>query len=258
MRAVRLLLPFAVLAALVYGWDLVVRLNNLPPYILPAPGLVVETLWQDRAVLFGSFLVTLRVTIEALLAAVIGGVALAFIFASSRIVELSLFPIAVILQVTPIVAIAPLMLIYLEPNTAVLVCAFVVAFFPILANTTLGLNSVDPNLRDLFALSGAGPLQTLTLLRAPSALPYFLGGLRIAGGLALIGAIVAEIAAGSAGQGSGLAFRIVESGYRLNIPRMFAALLLISITGILIYFLLSLVSWLALRHWHESELPQRR
>lgn len=258
MRAARLLLPFAVLAALVYGWDLVVRLNNLPPYILPAPGLVVETLWQDRAVLFGSFLVTLRVTIEALLAAVIGGVALAFIFASSRIVELSLFPIAVILQVTPIVAIAPLMLIYLEPNTAVLVCAFVVAFFPILANTTLGLNSVDPNLRDLFALSGAGPLQTLTLLRAPSALPYFLGGLRIAGGLALIGAIVAEIAAGSAGQGSGLAFRIVESGYRLNIPRMFAALLLISITGILIYFLLSLVSWLALRHWHESELPQRR
>lgn len=258
MRRLRFLLPFVVLAALVYGWDLVVRLNNLPPYILPSPGQVVATLWQDRSVLFDSFLVTLEVTIEALAAAVIGGVALAFIFASSRIVELSLFPIAVILQVTPIVAIAPLMLIYLQPNTAVLVCAFVVAFFPILANTTLGLNSVDPNLRDLFRLSGAGPLQTLALLRAPSALPYFLGGLRIAGGLALIGAIVAEIAAGSAGQGSGLAFRIVESGYRLNIPRMFAALLLISLTGILIYFLLSLVSWLALRRWHESELPQRR
>jgi NitT/TauT family transport system permease protein len=258
MRAVRFLLPLVVLAAVVYGWDLVVRVNNLPPYILPSPGLVVETLWKDRAVLFGSFLVTLRVTLEALIAAVIGGVALAFVFASSRIVELSLFPIAVILQVTPIVAIAPLMLIYLEPDTAVLVCAWVVAFFPILANTTLGLNSVDPHLRDLFVLSGAGPLQTLTLLRAPSALPYFLGGLRIAGGLALIGAIVAEIAAGTAGQGSGLAFRIVESGYRLNIPRMFAALLLISLTGILIYFLLSLVSWLALRHWHESELPHRR
>ncbi|MDF2996681.1 MAG: transporter permease subunit [Xanthobacteraceae bacterium] len=258
MRAVRFLLPLVVLAAVVYGWDLVVRVNNLPPYILPSPGLVVETLWKDRAVLFGSFLVTLRVTLEALIAAVIGGVALAFVFASSRIVELSLFPIAVILQVTPIVAIAPLMLIYLEPDTAVLVCAWVVAFFPILANTTLGLNSVDPHLRDLFVLSGAAPLQTLTLLRAPSALPYFLGGLRIAGGLALIGAIVAEIAAGTAGQGSGLAFRIVESGYRLNIPRMFAALLLISLTGILIYFLLSLASWLALRHWHESELPHRR
>lgn len=258
MRAFRFLLPVAVLAIVIYGWDLIVRLNHLPPYVLPSPGLVVETLWKDRVVLFDSFLVTLRVTLEALLAAVIGGVALAFVFASSRIVELSLFPIAVILQVTPIVAIAPLMLIYLQPDTAVLVCAWVVAFFPILANTTLGLNSVDPNLRDLFALSGAGPLQTLTLLRAPSALPYFLGGLRIAGGLALIGAIVAEIAAGSAGQGSGLAFRIVESGYRLNIPRMFAALLLISLAGILIYFILSLVSWLALRRWHESELPQRR
>jgi NitT/TauT family transport system permease protein len=258
MRAFRFLLPVAVLAIVIYGWDLIVRLNHLPPYVLPSPGLVVETLWKDRVVLFDSFLVTLRVTLEALLAAVIGGVALAFVFASSRIVELSLFPIAVILQVTPIVAIAPLMLIYLQPDTAVLVCAWVVAFFPILANTTLGLNSVDPNLRDLFALSGAGPLQTLTLLRAPSALPYFLGGLRIAGGLALIGAIVAEIAAGTAGQGSGLAFRIVESGYRLNIPRMFAALLLISLAGILIYFILSLVSWLALRRWHESELPQRR
>jgi NitT/TauT family transport system permease protein len=258
MRALRFLLPVAVLAIVIYGWDLIVRLNHLPPYVLPSPGLVVETLWKDRIVLFDSFLVTLRVTLLALLAAVIGGVALAFVFASSRIVELSLFPIAVILQVTPIVAIAPLMLIYLQPDTAVLVCAWVVAFFPILANTTLGLNSVDPNLRDLFALSGAGPLQTLTLLRAPSALPYFLGGLRIAGGLALIGAIVAEIAAGTAGQGSGLAFRIVESGYRLNIPRMFAALLLISFAGILIYFILSLVSWLALRRWHESELPQRR
>ncbi|QJP16605.1 ABC transporter permease [Starkeya sp. ORNL1] len=258
MRAFRFLLPVAVLAIVIYGWDLIVRLNHLPPYVLPSPGLVLETLWKDRIVLFDSFLVTLRVTLLALLAAVIGGVALAFVFASSRIVELSLFPIAVILQVTPIVAIAPLMLIYLQPDTAVLVCAWVVAFFPILANTTLGLNSVDPNLRDLFALSGAGPLQTLTLLRAPSALPYFLGGLRIAGGLALIGAIVAEIAAGSAGQGSGLAFRIVESGYRLNIPRMFAALLLISLAGILIYFILSLVSWLALRRWHESELPQRR
>jgi NitT/TauT family transport system permease protein len=258
MRAFRFLLPVAVLAIVIYGWDLIVRLNHLPPYVLPSPGLVVETLWKDRIVLFDSFLVTLRVTLLALLAAVIGGVALAFVFASSRIVELSLFPIAVILQVTPIVAIAPLMLIYLQPDTAVLVCAWVVAFFPILANTTLGLNSVDPNLRDLFALSGAGPLQTLTLLRAPSALPYFLGGLRIAGGLALIGAIVAEIAAGTAGQGSGLAFRIVESGYRLNIPRMFAALLLISLAGILIYFILSLVSWLALRRWHESELPQRR
>lgn len=250
----RFLLPLAVVGVVILGWDLIVRVNQLPPYILPGPGLVLETLVKDRDVLFGSLLVTLRITLLALLAAVIGGVGLAVLFASARIIELSLFPLAVILQVTPVVAIAPLMLIYLDPGTAVLVCAFIVAFFPILANTTLGLNSVDPNLRDLFALSGASRWQTLRYLRLPAALPYFLGGLRIGGGLALIGAIVAEIAAGSAGQGSGLAFRIVESGYRLNIPRMFAALALISLTGILIYLVLTLVSWLTLRRWHESAL----
>jgi len=250
----RWLLPLAVLALVVIGWELVVRLNNLPPYILPSPTLVATTLFDDRVVLFRSMLVTLETTLLALLIAVLGGVALALIFASSRIVEFSLFPIAVILQVTPIIAIAPLMLIYLSTDTAVLVCAWLVAFFPVLSNTTLGLKSLDPNLRDLFRLSGASGWQTLVQLQLPSALPYFLGGLRIAGGLALIGAVVGEIAAGSAGAGSGLAFRIVESAYRLNIPRLFAALLLISLAGILIYAVLSLISWLVLRRWHESEL----
>ncbi|MCS0504009.1 ABC transporter permease [Ancylobacter mangrovi] len=250
----RWLLPVAVMAALVIGWEAIVDLNDLPPYILPSPAQVVETLIADHAVLLQSMLVTLRTTALALAFAVAGGVALALIFASARIVEFSLFPIAVILQVTPVIAIAPLMLIYLSTDTAVLVCAWIVAFFPVLANTTLGLNSVDPNLRDLFRLAGASRWQTLVQLRLPTALPYFLGGLRIAGGLALIGAVVGEIAAGSAGQGSGLAFRIVESAYRLNIPRMFAALLLISLAGILIYAVLSLISWLALRRWHESAL----
>nr|WP_306889331.1 ABC transporter permease [Ancylobacter amanitiformis] len=250
----RWLLPAAVLALLVLAWELVVRLNQLPPYILPSPLLVAQTLVKDRVVLFQSMLVTLHTTVLALAFAVLGGVGLALVFASSRIVEFSLFPIAVILQVTPIIAIAPLMLIYLSTDTAVLVCAWIVAFFPVLANTTLGLKSIDPNLRDLFRLSGASGWQTLVQLKLPTALPYFLGGLRIAGGLALIGAVVGEIAAGSAGQGSGLAFRIVESAYRLNIPRLFASLLLISFAGILIYGVLSLVSWLALRRWHESEL----
>lgn len=252
----RWLLPFGVLAGLVLAWAWIVEFNELPPYILPGPRLVLETLVNDRAVLLQSLLVTLRITVLALGIAVAGGVGLALIFSSARIVEFSLFPIAVILQVTPIIAVAPLMLIYLDTGTAVLVCAWIVAFFPILANTTLGLNSVDPNLRDLFALSGANRWQTLIQLKLPTALPYFLGGLRIAGGLALIGAVVGEIAAGSAGQGSGLAFRIVESGYRLNIPRMFAALLLISLAGIVIYMVLSLISWLALRRWHESALSR--
>jgi NitT/TauT family transport system permease protein len=160
----------------------------------------------------------------------------------------------VILQVTPVIAIAPLLLIYLPQQTAVIVCAWIVGFFPVLSNTTLGLNSVDRNLAGLFQLYGASRLQTLRLLKLPSALPFILGGLRIAGGLSLIGAVVAEIAAGSAGAGSGLAYRIAESGYRLNIPRMFAALLLLSLAGIVIYALLALISHLALRRWHESAL----
>jgi len=153
-----------------------------------------------------------------------------------------------------VIAIAPLLLIYLEQQTAVVVCAFIVAFFPVLSNTTLGLNSVDRNLAGLFQLYGASKQQTLRFLKLPAALPYILGGLRIAGGLSLIGAVVAEIAAGTAGAGSGLAYRIAESGYRLNIPRMFAALLLLSLAGIVIYGVLALVSHLVLRRWHESAL----
>ncbi len=197
---------------------------------------------------------TLITTFEGFLAAAVGGIALAFLFNRSRLVEYSLYPYAVILQVTPVVAIAPLLLIYLPQQVAVVACAWIVAFFPVLANTTLGLNSVDRNLKELFALYGASREQTLWQLKLPSALPHILGGLRIAGGLSLIGAVVAEIAAGSAGAGSGLAYRIAESGYRLNIPRMFAALLLLSVAGIVIFMGLSLVSHLVLRRWHESAL----
>jgi NitT/TauT family transport system permease protein len=174
------------------------------------------------------------------------------VFAQSRVIERAFFPFAVIMQVTPIISIAPLLLVYLTSGEAVLVCAFLVAFFPILANTALGLSSVDHNLVDLFQLYRASRWRQLLWLRIPASLPYFLGGLRIGGGLALIGAIVAEIAAGSAGQGAGLAFRIVESGYRLNIPRMFAALLLISVTGIAIFVTLSAFSHLLLHRWHDS------
>lgn len=257
-RLLRYLLPAVALAVALAVWEAIVRFNGLPPYILPGPVLIGQTLVADWDVLSASLIVTLRTTALALIAATAGGVVLAILFASARIVELSLFPFAVILQVTPIIAIAPLLLIYLEPDTAVLVCAWIVAFFPILSNTALGLASADHNLRELFALYGAGRLRTLLLLRIPSALPYFLGGLRIAGGLALIGAVVAEIAAGTAGRGSGLAYRIVESGYRLNVPRMFAALVLISLSGIAIFAALSLVQHLVLRRWHESALEPGR
>ncbi|WP_426437788.1 ABC transporter permease [Bradyrhizobium genosp. P] len=251
---IRILLPVVVFAASLLVWELIVRAYDIQPYVLPSPLLVLKTLVADWSILSQSLGVTLLTTLEGFIAAALGGVALALLFNLSKWLEYSLFPYAVVLQVTPVIAIAPLLLIYLQQQTAVIVCAWIVAFFPVLSNTTLGLNSVDRNLAGLFQLYGASRLQTLLFLKLPAALPYMLGGLRIAGGLSLIGAVVAEIAAGSAGAGSGLAFRIAESGYRLNIPRMFAALLLLSLAGIVIYGLLALISHLLLRRWHESAL----
>lgn len=253
-KLARVALPLAILVVLVALWEAAVRIRGIPPYILPAPSLILQTLIKDWSILFASLLTTLLTTLEGFVAAAVGGIALALLFSRSKWVEYSLLPYAVILQVTPVIAIAPLLLIYLPQHAAVVVCAWIVAFFPVLANTTLGLKSVDRNLTGLFQLYGASRSQTLRYLKLPSALPYILGGLRIAGGLSLIGAVVAEIAAGSAGAGSGLAYRIAESGYRLNIPRMFAALLLLSVAGIVIYMVLSLVSHLVLRRWHESAL----
>ena len=255
-RLLRVLLPVLLLVAVILLWDLAVRLNGIPPYVLPSPGRVLTTLVADRALLFDSLMVTLSITFQGFLLAVVGGIALAIAFSQSRIVGYSLYPYAVALQVTPIVAIAPILLIYLPQPMAVLACAWIVAFFPVLANTTLGLNSVDRNLVALFQLYKATRWQVLWNLKLPAALPQMLAGLRIAGGLSLIGAVVAEIAAGSAGAGSGLAYRIAESGYRLNIPRMFAALLLLSVAGIAIFFALSALSHLLLRRWHESALRQ--
>jgi NitT/TauT family transport system permease protein len=257
-QVLRIALPIVVLVLGLLLWEAVVRIDNVPAYILPAPWLILKTLVSDWDLLGRSLVVTLVTTVEGFLLAAFGGVGLAILFNQSRLVEYSLYPYAVILQVTPIVAVAPLLLIYLPQQAAVLACAWIVAFFPVLANTTLGLNSVDRNLADLFRLYGASRGQVLRRLKLPSALPYILGGLRIAGGLSLIGAVVAEIAAGSAGAGSGLAYRIAESGYRLNIPRMFAALLLLSVAGVAIFYLLSLINYLALRRWHESALGVER
>jgi NitT/TauT family transport system permease protein len=255
-RALRILAPAGVLALGVVIWDLIVRINGIPPYILPSPGLVLTTLISDWPILWSSLLATLETTIEGLALAVIGGIGLAVLFNQSRLIEHSLYPYAVILQVTPVVAVAPLLLIYLPQQAAVLACAWIVAFFPVLANTTLGLNSVDHNLADLFQLYGASRAQVLWDLKLKAALPQMLAGIKIAGGLSLIGAVVAEIAAGSAGAGSGLAYRIAESGYRLNIPRMFAALLLLSLAGIAIFAVLSWLTHLALRRWHESAVAR--
>ncbi|OJY45169.1 MAG: ABC transporter ATP-binding protein [Rhizobiales bacterium 64-17] len=236
-------------------WEVVVRVNQIPFYILPGPLLVGETLIKDWGSLYPSLLVTVSITLSALIAATVAGVALSVLFAQSKWIENCLFPYAVILQVTPIVAIAPLIIIWVKDiRAALLICAWIVAFFPIVSNTTLGLNSTDHNLLSLMQLYGASRRQVFWNVRLPSALPYFLGGLRISGGLALIGAVVAEFVAGTGGVSSGLAFRILESSYTLQIPRMFAALLLITGTGILIFLVLTFVSHMILRRWHESAI----
>jgi NitT/TauT family transport system permease protein len=245
--------PVGVLALALALWEAIVWLRDIPPYVLPSPSAIAWKLIEDRELLFASLKVTLAITFEALALATVCGVALAILIAHSKRLERTLMPFAVVLQVTPIIAIAPLLLVYLAPSSAVLVCAFLVAFFPILSNATLGLASVDHALLDLFDLYRASAWQKLLYLRLPAALPQFLAGLRIGGGLALIGAIVAELAAGAAGQGTGLAFRIVEAGFRLDIARMFAALALISLTGLAIHAALASLSHLLLRRWHESE-----
>ena len=251
----RIVAPVVMGLLMLAAWEAVVRLAGIPPYVLPGPLVVARTLVADWGMLGPALWVTLEITLEALAAAVLVGGLLAVVFSLSRWVELSLFPYAIILQVTPIVAIAPLIIAWAnDVDLSLLICAWLVAFFPILSNTVLGLRSVDRNLLALFELYGAGRWRTLIGLRLPAALPYFLGGLRISGGLALIGAVVAEFVAGTGGSASGLAYRILEAGYQLRIPRMFAALVLISAAGIAIYLLLSLLSYLLLRHWHESAL----
>ncbi|WP_306228146.1 ABC transporter permease [Bosea beijingensis] len=251
----RILAPLVIGVAVLGLWELAVRWNDIPHYVLPGPILVGQTLVADWGTLSGSLWVTLKITFMALAAAVVVGVTLAVLFSQSKWLEMALLPYAVILQVTPIVAIAPLIIIWANDiDLSLLICAWIVAFFPILSNTILGLNSADHNLVNLFELYGASRWQTMRYLKLPAALPYFLAGLKISGGLALIGAVVAEFVAGTGGSASGLAYRILEAGYQLKIPRVFAALVMISLSGIAIFLATSLISYLLLHRWHESAI----
>lgn len=259
-----ILAPIGVGILLLVLWEIAVRVTNTPPYLLPGPILVLQTLIQDWGELFPSLLITLQITIVAFIAAVISGLLVAVLFTQSKWIERSFFPYAVILQTTPIVAIAPLIILWVrqfvkgDESTfiSLVICAWIVAFFPILSNTTLGLNSADHNLINLFQLYRASRWQTLLYLRLPSALPYFLGGLRISGGLALIGAVVAEFVAGTGGTRSGIAYQILISSFNLQIPRMFAALLMTTLLGVVIFVALTLLSDFLLRHWHESAVKR--
>ena len=253
-----MLAPLAVGVFFLLAWDIFVQVTGLPPYLLPRPGLVIQTLFENWNELFASLMVTLRITVIAFLAAALSGLGISVLFTVNKWIERSLFPYAVILQTTPLVAIAPLIVIWLKDNTfgALVLCAWIAAFFPVVANTTLGLNSVDRNLTNLFKLYNTNPWQRLLYLRLPSALPYFLGGLRISGGLSLIGAVVAEFVAGTGGAKSGIAYQILIASYNLQIPKMFAALLLVTGLGIAIFVGLSALSDALLKDWHESAVKQ--
>ena len=250
----RIAAPTLLGVVLLAVWQLVCTTFAVPEYLIPSPLRIAQTLAEDWALLSSALLTTLKITFLAFALAVVLGVAAAFVFVQSRILEISLFPYAVILQVTPIVAIAPLIIIWVkDPTPAMVICATIVALFPIISNTILGLRSVNPGLMNLFRLNKATRWQTLARLRVPSALPYFFGGLRISSGLALIGAVVAEFVAGTGGTASGLAYQILQSGFQLNIPRLFAALFLITLTGIVLFTAMAALSKWALR-WHESEM----
>lgn len=224
---------FGVLALL--AWESAVRAFQVPVYLVPGPLAVVQAFLKDPGGLLLSLASTLSVTVAALAASAILGAAMAIAMSASRLARAAIEPWAVVMQVTPIVAIAPLIVVWVnDPFASLVVCAVIVAFFPVFASTAAGLASAPADLNDLFRLYGGGRWRTLTLLQLPAALPYFLSGLRISGGLALVGAVVAEFVAGSGGFASGLAYRVMEAGYRLEIPRMFAALVLLSLTGIAI------------------------
>jgi NitT/TauT family transport system permease protein len=251
--------PAIVGVAFLTLWAALVALFDVPFYLVPSPQLVLQTLVRDAALLLSALLVTLQIAGLALTLSIVLGVTLAFVFVQSRAIEMSLFPYAILLQVTPVVAIAPLIIIWVkDPLAALVICATIVAIFPIISNTTLGLRSVDPDLAALFRLYGASRIDTLLRLRLPSAMPYFFAGLRVSGGLALIGAVVAEFVAGTGGSASGLAYQILQAGLQLNTPRLFAALLLITLAGVAIYALISLAAWLSMRHWHAAEMTTER
>jgi NitT/TauT family transport system permease protein len=251
----RILAPLAFGVLLLAAWEIAIVIAEVPAYILPRPSEIALALWTNAGALAAALAVTLQVTVAALALAAMSGALIAIGLSQSRLAERVLFPYAIFLQVTPIVTIAPFVIIWVENVFVVLlILAWMAAIFPIISNTLLGLKSVDPNLKDLFRLYGATRWQTVRRLMIPSALPYFLGGLRIAGGLALIGTVVAEMVAGTSGTRSGLASRLVEASYRLELAVALACFVLLSAAGLGLYVMLDFLSRRLLRHWHESAI----
>lgn len=258
-RSLRTLAPIVVGALILVIWETACRFWHVPEYLFPMPSAIAASLVQQWPVLLRALGTTLLITVEAFVVAVVLGTLIAFVFVQNKLIEASFFPYAVLLQVTPVVAVAPLIIILVK-NTSVslMICAAVVAIFPVISNTTIGLHSVDPGLMNYFRMNKATRLETLVRLRIPSALPFFLAGLRIASGLALIGAVVAEFVAGTGGRSAGLAYQILQAGFQLDIPLMFAALLLIALSGVVLYLLMVGLNNLLLGQWHESTMREER
>ncbi|MBI1239044.1 MAG: ABC transporter permease subunit [Alphaproteobacteria bacterium] len=250
--------PLTLFVFFLLAWEWSVTAFAVKPFVLPAPSAIALSLYENAASLLASAAVTMSLAAAAFAIALALGVALAVLFLQSPVIERALWPYAVILQVTPIVAIAPLIVIWVgleRAQLAVLILAVIVALFPVLANTTIGLKSVDRNLDELFRLHGATRWQRLWLLEMPSALPYLLSGAKISAGLALVGTVIAEFVAGTGGT-AGLAWRIIEAGNRLQVAKMFAALVLLAALGVLVFAIVSLIEWWLLRRWHESASPR--
>jgi NitT/TauT family transport system permease protein len=256
---VRTAAPIVVGVIILAVWEVLCRVAHVPTYLFPKPSEIAISLYTQGPVLLHALMSTLTVTIEAFGIAVVVGTLIAFVFVQSKLVEISLFPYAVLAQVTPIVAIAPLIILLVKNTSLSLtICATVIAIFPVISNTTIGLRTIDPGLLSYFRMNKASRLNLLLRLRIPSALPYFLAGLRISSGLALIGAVVAEFVAGTGGRSAGLAYEILEAGFQLDIPLMFASLLLIAVTGVLLYLLMVVLTKALLGNWHESALGEER
>ena len=250
-RAVAVLAPLALVAVLLGGWELACRALAVPAYFLPAPSQIGASLVVDWALLLESAWNTLAMALLALLVASVIACSLALVTATSRTLERAVHPLAVVLQVTPVVAIAPLVVIWsglAHPERAIVTLAAVVAFFPIFSGALTGLKASDPDLERLFDLYGASRLQKLARLRLPSAVPYLLEGHKVAAGLAVIGAVVAEFVAGSGGA-QGLAWRILEAGNRLQTAKMFAALAVLGLMGAALHGLFQLAERWALKRW---------
>lgn len=237
------------------GWELFCRLSGLKPYLLPKPSDIVMAASENASNLWVSVYTTITEAVLGFLLSIVLGVGFAILLASSKLIERSIYPYAIIMQTIPIVAIAPIIVIWFGAGmNAIIIIAFLIGFFPMLSNTLIGLNSTDHNMKNLFYLYNASPLQSMFRLRIPAALPYIVAGLKISCTLAVIGAIVGEYIAGIGGGKGGLGYAITVASSRLQTAYLFACGLSASLLGILFFLLVNAFAKWMLSSWHESEM----